>query len=516
MSLLRSTSIVSLWTMLSRLLGLVRDIMFARIFGADGGTDAFFIAFKIPNFLRRLFAEGAFAQAFVPVLTEYKETQSRESLQDLINHTFGALALLLTLITSIGIAFAPLVVTLFAFGLSDEPERYQLTVDMLRITFPYILFIALTAFSGSILNSFGQFAAPAFTPILLNLSLIGAALWLSEYFNEPVMALAWGVAFAGAAQLFFQIPFLMKINLLPRFSFKSSHQGVRKITRLMIPGIIGSSAAQINLLLDTLLASFLAAGTISWLYFADRLVEFPLGVFGVALATVILPKLSREHTHASSDAFNNTLNWASRWVVLIAIPATIGLVMLGEALITAFFGYGDFDRQDIIMSSVALMVYSAGLLSFIMIKVLAPGFYARQDTKTPVRYGIISLILNMVFNLIFVLPLYFYDFYAPHIGLSAATVLSSSINAYMLMRGLQQRDILHWQAGWHYYLLRIGVASAALFAYLYSQVESLDTWIAYSASERISTLTLHVVLGAGIYLLSLWLLGLRKRHLSAR
>ncbi|MDH5485779.1 MAG: murein biosynthesis integral membrane protein MurJ, partial [Gammaproteobacteria bacterium] len=425
--LLKSTAVVGVMTLLSRVLGLLRDIIFALIFGATGGTDAFFVAFKIPNFMRRLFAEGAFAQAFVPVLSEYKETRSREALQDLIDHVAGTLGGLLLMISIIGSLAAPLLVILFAPGFWNESEtleatsRYQLTTDMLRITFPYIFFIALTAFAGGILNSYSKFAVPAFTPVLLNLCLIAAAIWASDWFAQPIMALAWGVAIAGLVQLLFQFPFLLKLGLMPRPRYKKQHPGVQQITQLMIPAIIGSSVAQINLLLDTVIASFLVAGSVSWLYFSDRLVEFPLGIFGIALATVILPNLSQQHARQSAEEFNNTLDWALKLVTVIAIPAATGLLMLAAPLLVTLFNYGEFDAHDAHMSSLSLMAYALGLPAFIIIKVLAPGFYARQDVKTPVKIAIRAMIANMFLNVLFVVPMVMYNIEGPHTGLALAT-----------------------------------------------------------------------------------------------
>ncbi|MCW8830742.1 MAG: murein biosynthesis integral membrane protein MurJ, partial [Gammaproteobacteria bacterium] len=348
-------------TLLSRIFGLLRDITLATLFGASGGTDAFLVAFKIPNFMRRLFGEGAFSQAFVPVFSEYKETRSREELQDLINHVAGKLGGILLLITIIGSVAAPALVWLFAPGFHDEPERFQLTAEMLHITFSYIFFISLVAFAGGILNSFNQFSVPAFTPVLLNLTMIAAAIWLSPLMDEPLMALAWGVALAGLLQFLLQLPFLKKLGLIPKPSFKRHHDGVAKILKLMLPAVIGSSVAQINLLLDTIIASFLVAGSVSWLYYSDRLLEFPLGIFGIAIATVILPALSKQHARDSADEFNQTLNWAVRLVLIIAIPACIGLFTLAGPILASLFQYGEFTASDTYLSSLSLMAYMTGL-----------------------------------------------------------------------------------------------------------------------------------------------------------
>ena len=500
-------------TFLSRVLGLLRDIILAAFFGASGGTDAFFVAFKIPNFMRRLFAEGAFSQAFVPVFSEYKETRSREALKDLINHVAGTLGGVLLLISALGSLAAPLLVMVFAPGFWDEPDRYTLTSEMLRITFPYIFFIALTAFSGGILNSFNQFAIPAFTPVLLNLSLISAAIWLSPYFQQPVVALAWGVALAGLLQLLFQFPFLLKIGLMPRPSFKRQHEGVTKIIKLMIPAIIGSSVAQINLLFDTIIASFLVAGSVSWLYYSDRLVEFPLGVFGVALATVILPSLSKQHARQTLEHFNKTLDWALRLVFLLALPAAIGLLLLSGPMLVTLFNYGEFDMQDAEMARMSLMAYSLGLPAFIFIKVLAPGYYARQDTRTPVRIAIRAMIANMFLNLLFVVPMVYWSIEGPHAGLALATTVSAYMNAIMLYLGLRRQGIYQPQDGWLSLSSRIFIANLLMAAFLLYFSPALETWNLWSLLDRISYLTGFIVIAALVYFISLISIGFRPAQL---
>ena len=361
-------------TLLSRVFGLIRDITLATVFGVSGGTDAFLVAFKIPNFMRRLFAEGAFSQAFVPVFSEYKEKHSCEALRDLVDHVAGSLGTVLLLIATLGSIAAPLLVYLFAPGFTGDTERFDLTADMLRITFPYLFFISLVAFCGGILNSYNKFAVPAFTPIILNLCMISAALWLSPLFEQPIMALAWGVAVAGVLQLLLQFPWLLKLKLLPVPRIKRHHEGVSKILRLMLPAVIGSSVMQINLILDTIIASFLAAGSVTWLYYSDRMLEFPLGVLGIAIATVILPALSQQHANESRESFNQTLDWALKLVMLIALPAGIGLLLLAGPILATLFQHGDFSANDSYMASLSLMAYILGLPAFILIKVLAPGF----------------------------------------------------------------------------------------------------------------------------------------------
>ena len=382
MKLLKSTATVGSATITSRILGFVRDIVFARYFGVSGETDAFFLAFKIPNFMRRLFAEGSFSLAFVPVLSEVRAGGDRRALKDLIDHTTGTLAGILLVITAIGVLGSPVVLAIFAPGwlIEGRPE-FWLSADMLRITFPYILLISLTALSGGILNTFERFMVPALTPVLLNISLIAAAVLFSEKMDVPVKALAWGVFAAGIAQLLIQVPALMRLGVLPRPRWGWRHSGVRKILRLMIPTLIGSSVAQVNLLLDMVIATFLVSGSVTWLYYSDRLLEFPLGVFGVALSTVILPNLSRKFASNNPQAFSATLDWALRLALIITLPAALGLMVLATPILITLFQYQAFQMSDVEMSALSLSAYAAGLPAFIAVKVLAPGFYARQDTK---------------------------------------------------------------------------------------------------------------------------------------
>ncbi len=516
--LFKSTAVVGAMTFLSRILGLIRDIIFATFFGVGGGTDAFFVAFKIPNFLRRLFAEGAFSQAFVPVFSEYKEKRSFDELKDLLDHVAGALGGFLLILSIIGSLAAPLLVYLFAPGFANETSlagetRFQLTSDMLAITFPYIFFIALTAFAGGILNSYQKFAVPAFTPVLLNLSLISAAVWGAEYFEQPVMALAWGVALAGFLQLLFQTPFLLKLKLLPRPRFRQAHEGVKKIQTLMLPAIIGSSVAQINLLLDTIIASFLITGSVSWLYYSDRLVEFPLGVFGIALATVILPNLSKQHANKSADAFNQTLDWALKLVTLIALPAALGLLLLAGPLLATLFGYGEFSIHDTQMSALSLMAYALGLPAFIYIKVLAPGYYARQDTKTPMKIGVQAMIANMFLNLLFVVPLVMMNFEGPHTGLALATSSSAYLNAFMLYRGLKRQGIYQHQQGWSPLLTQVLIANTMMGSFLVYFSPPIISWLNWPLLERVPYLLGFITLAGLIYALGLFISGFRPHHL---
>lgn len=514
MGLLRSTATVSAMTMLSRVMGLLRDMVMARMFGSSVATDAFLVAFKIPNFLRRLFAEGAFSQAFIPVLTEYKEKQGRDEVRSLIRHVAGTLGLALLLVSILAMLFAPAVTSVFATGfLLKYPDKFELTYQLLRITFPYIFFISLTALAAGVLNSYGRFAVPAFTPVLLNVCLIAAALWWSPYFAEPITAMAWGVFIAGVAQLLFQTYYLARLGLLSWPALNWHHRGVRRVMKLMLPGIIGSSAMQINLLFDVMIASFLVTGSVTWLYFADRMIELPLGVFGIALATVILPILSSKHSQGDPQAFSRTMDWALRLVVVIALPAAVGLGVLATPIISTLFQYGGFTAHDVQMASWSLLAYSFGLLGFILVKILAPGYFARQDTRTPVKIGMISMLVNMLGNLIFVVLLLKVGFEGPHAGLALATTLSSFVNAGLLLRGLRQQQIYRPEPGWRRLLLQIVAAAVMMGLVLHFMASSAQWWLAGKALERIFQLTWLILLGALVYAVMLYLGGLRFQHL---
>lgn len=513
MGLFRSTAVVSSMTMVSRVFGLLRDMVFTRIFGADAGTDAFLVAFKIPNFLRRLFAEGAFSQAFVPVLSGVKTDEGDEAVADLVRNTLGTLAGILFIVSIVAAIAAPILVMIFAPGFIGQSEKFDLTTDMLRITFPYIFFMSLTALSAGILNSYGRFAVPAFTPVLLNLSLIGTAIWLAPQMEVPVMALAWGVFIAGVAQLAFQIPFILKLGLLrwPRWGWKNS--GVRRILKLMIPGIFGSSVMQINLLFDTLIASFLVSGSVTWLYLSDRMVELPLGIFGIALATVILPNLSKKHAAGDPTAFSHMLDWALRWVLIIALPAAVALAVLAGPILSTLFLYGDFRPLDVEMAAISLLVYSAGLIGFILVKVLAPGYFARQDTKTPVKVGIIAMAANMVMNVIFVVPMVKLGWDAPHVGLALATSISAFINAGLLFLGLKKAGIYSPQSGWMKLFFQATLAVCVMGGLIFAVSGEFSFWLTATASQRILQLSWIIPVGAVSYFAVLWLSGLRFSQL---
>ncbi|MDM7482623.1 MAG: murein biosynthesis integral membrane protein MurJ [Halomonas sp.] len=503
--LMRSGLVVSAMTMISRVMGLVRDVVVATFLGAGNGSDAFFVAFKIPNFMRRLFAEGAFNQAFVPVLSEYSTQRSKQEIRELLNAVAGSLTAILALITAFAMLGAPWLVWLFAPGFGRDPDKLAMTADMLRLTFPYLLLISLTAFSGSVLNTWNRFAVPAFTPVLLNLSLIGAALFLMPLMEEPAMALAWGVLIAGAAQLAFQVPFLLRLGLLPTPWPNFAHDGVKRILKLMAPALFGVSVSQINLLLDTILASLLVAGSVSWLYYSDRLVELPLGVFGVAIGTIILPALSKRHAEQSSEHFAAMLDWAIRVVLLLGVPAALALAVLAEPFLITLFHYGAMTEVDIQMAAMSLRAYAFGLVAFMLIKVLAPGFFARQDTKTPVKVGIVAMVANMLLNLLLIWPL-------AHAGLALATALSAFLNAGLLGYLLYRQGVLVFQHGWGRYAVQLGGGSLLMGAALYFVSPHWQVWLEFDMWQRIRWVSGLVVLGGGLYFLWLTALGLRPRH----
>ena len=526
MSLFRSGSVVAAMTLVSRVLGFVRDQVLAVTFGAGGAVDVFLVAFKIPNFLRRLFGEGAFAQAFVPVFTEYRETRSPAALRELAANVSGTFALVLLAVSTIGVAAAPLLTWLFAPGFADEPERYELAVRMLRITFPYLLFVSLVAYAGSILNAFGRFALPSFAPVLLNVSMIAAALAFAPRFDPPIVALAWGVFVAGVLQLALQAPFLARLGLLPRPRWGWRHPGVRRVLKLMVPALFGSSIAQINLLLDTIIASFLAAGSLSWLYFADRLMEFPLGLLGVTLGTIILPRLARVHARGAGGAaggtgatkgadaeFRATLDWALRLALLTGLPAALALALLAAPMLATLFGYGAFTAGDTAQAAVALVAYAAGLPAFLLVKVLAPAFYARQDTRTPVRIGIAALVANMGLNLAIVLPMLALDVPAPHAGLAAASSLSGWLQAWLLYRRLAADGTYRAGAAVRRTALRVAPALGA-FALVATLGAGAD-WHGAEAAARVGRLVAILAAAGAAYASVLFLAGLRPRELAS-
>jgi len=511
---LRNTTIVGLLTLLSRVTGVIRDMVYLISFGAGPLMDAFLVAFKIPNFLRRLTAEGAFSQAFVPVISEYKVQRPHAEVRDLVARVSGVFGALLFVVTLVGVIAAPVLAFLFAPGWHDGDSRFDLTVEMLRFTFPYMFFISLVALGSGVLNSYGRFAVPALNQTLLNLVMIVAAGVVAPYFEKPGLVLAIGVFVAGVVQLVAQFPALRALGLLPRPRFDRTHEGVRRIARLMLPGIFGSSVAQVSLLLDTIIASFLVVGSVTWLYSADRLVEFPMGVFSIALATVILPGLSSHHADKSPEKFNATLDWALRLTITIVTPAAIGLLMLSAPLIATIFGYGAFNERDVLMCSYALMAYSLGLIGFSLVKVLAPGYFARQDTKTPVKVGLIALSINMIFNVSVVVPAFLSGFPFPHVLLAVSTGLSALINAALLFRGLRRDGIYAPSGEWRRLLPQVGLASLVMGGFLWWVSGDWSAWTGWPAMQRAVWLGVSVVGGGAVYFGVLWIAGARPRHLK--
>lgn len=514
-SLLRSSIVTGSMTMLSRVLGLARDQVLAHVLGAGGSADAFFLAFKIPNFFRRLFSEGAFAQAFVPVLSEYRTRGPHAAVQELVNRVAGCLGSVLILVSVLAVLGAPLLAALFAPGFIKDATKFALLVDLIRITFPYLLLISLTGFAGAVLNSYDRFAVPAFTPVLLNVCMILAALFAAPYFSQPSYALAWGVLTAGILSLMFQLPFMRRIHLLPRPALNWRDPGVKRILTLMVPALFGVSISQINLILDSIIASFLHEGSVAWLYYSDRLVELPLGVFAIAIATVIMPSLSRQHAAHSAEHFSRTLDWAIRLILLIALPATLALIILAEPIILTLFQHGKLTVNDAVMSSYSLRAYALGLLGFMLIKVLAPGYFARQDMKTPVRIGIIAILANIGMKLVIVAPLYFY-FALGHVGLALSTAFAAYVNAYLLYRGLRRGGVYLPDPGWLRLLLRYAMANVAMALVLISLLQWWDGWQLWSLWQRAGHLGLVCLAGAVTYFVGLILVGVRMREFRAR
>lgn len=489
-------------TLISRILGFIRDLIIARIFGAGMATDAFFVAFRIPNLLRRLFAEGAFSQAFVPVLAEYKNNQTEEQIREFIDHVTTLLGAALFVVTLLGIIAAPVIIYISAPGFSTDPDKFELTVALLRITFPYILFISLVALAGGILNTYSNFSVPALTPVLLNLSFIVCALWLAPLMDPPVLALAWAVFIGGVLQLFFQAPFLLRLKRMPRLRFRFRDSGAWRVLKLMGPAVFGVSIGQISLLINTIFASLLITGSVSWLYYADRLMEFPAGMLGVALGTVILPSLSRHYSANSTADFSRLLDWGLRLTFLLTLPAAVALALLAVPLITTLFYYGAFSMEDVWMTQQALVAYSIGLLGLILVKVLAPGFYARQNIKTPVKIAIVTLAATQLMNLIFIIPL-------QHAGLALAIGLGACLNASILYSKLRSLGIYQPLPGWRVFLLRVLVALIVMSIGVWFTAGDNADWFVLTATERAMKLGLIVIQGAMSYFACLWVLGFR-------
>ncbi len=511
MRLLSALATVSSMTLVSRIMGYVRDFFIARAFGAGLGTDAFFVAFRIPNLLRRLFAEGAFAQAFVPILAETKHRQSAEETKALVDCVATGLLIALVIAAALGVAAAPFIVYVSAPGFAADPQKFALTVAMLRITFPYLVFISLAALGAGILNTWSRFAVPAFTPVLLNVSFIAGAALFADRFDPPVRVLAWAVFAGGILQLAFQLPFLARIGMLPRWRFDFAHPGVRRILKLMAPAVFGVSVSQISLLINTIFASFLASGSVSWLYYADRLMEFPAGVLGVALGTIILPSLAKYHAQGEAGEYSKLLDWGLRITLLLALPAAAALAVLAIPLIATLFHYGRYTVHDALMTREALVAYSVGLLGMIFVKILAPGFYARQNVRTPVKIGILTLFATQTMNFLFITltPL-------KHAGLALAIGLGACLNAAILYRYLRKHSIYAPQPGWGSFALKVGIAVGAMALALGLAMGRAEWWFSVHWQLRLPALAGLVAVGAAVYGGCLLALGFRLRDFSRR
>jgi putative peptidoglycan lipid II flippase len=514
--LVRKTSIVGGMTLISRILGLLRDVVFARYFGAKLVMDAFLVANRIPNMLRRFFAEGAFSAGFVPVMARYRENHDHDDAREFIDSVSGTFGVVLFVVTLTGVVAAPLLVLIVAPGFVGDGGDLDLAALMLRFTFPYLFFVSLTAFAGGILNTYGRFGVPAFTPVLLNIVLIAAAIWVSPKLDQPIMALAYAVSIAGVCQLLFQVPFLARIRALPRPKWAPRHAGVKRVFKLMVPAIFGSSAAQINVLVGGIIASMLPVGSISYLYFSDRLMEFPLGIFSIALGTVTLPYLSRLWAKGDKQAFRQTLDWSLKLAFLIAVPAAIGLFMLAEPLVTSLFFGGVFDEYAVRMTALALKAYAMGLVGFSFVKILAPAYFAREDTKTPVRIALIALLVNLILSIGLAFYMSSNDIAGPHAGLAAATSVAAVLNAILLYRGLRKTRILQHSAGWPVLLARVAIACISMLAALYYLNRPIEWWVDATFVGRAIWLAVSVGAGAGTYFLTMLLMGTRVSQFKLR
>lgn len=509
MNLLRALATVSSMTLLSRILGFVRDFVIARAFGAGFATDAFFVAFRLPNLLRRMFAEGAFSQAFVPLLAEYRSRRGEADTKQLVDHVATTLFLVVMLVTLAGIVGAPMLIYATAPGFAADAQKFELTVQLTRITFPYILFMALVALAAGILNTWSKFALPAFTPVLLNFAFIGMALLAAPYFDPPIVVLAWAVFLGGLLQLAVQLPALKRIGMLPRFEFAPQDPGVRRVLKLMGPAIIGVSVSQISLLINTVFASFLPSGSVSWLYYADRLMEFPTGLLGAALGTILLPSLAKAHAADHREEFSALLDWGLRLTLLLTLPAALALALLAVPLLSTLFHYGAFSANDVMQSRSALAAYSVGLSGLILVKILAPGFYARQDIKTPVKIALVTLTATQLMNLMFI-------GWLRHAGLALSIGLAACLNAALLYRGLRRRGAYRPAAGWPAFALKLATALLVMAVALWFAAGDDAAWLAMSGSRKV--MRLAAVVGAGVvaYFGTLALLGFRLAHFRHR
>ena len=460
---------------------------------------------KIPSVFRRLFAEGAFNQAFVPVLAEYKEKEDSE-IRDLIDNTFGSLSAILIIVTALAFLFTPIFVMIFAPGFYMEPLKKDLAIDILQITFPYLFFVSLVAFSGSILNSYQKFSLPALTPLFYNLCLIVAAIWFAPQLDVPIYAIAWGVFVAGIIQVIIQIPALIQLGLLPRIKINTQHPGVRKVIYLMIPGIIAGGVSQINMLVDTILASLLPTGSPSWLYVSDRLMQLPLGIFAIAIGTVILPRLSSLFVSEDKTSFSNTLDWSIKLVLIIGLPAVIGLVLLAEPIILILFERGEFNSGDSLQASYSLIALAFGLLAFMLIKILTPSFFARQQPKKPMYVALASMVLNAILAWMLGFNLGY-----GHIGLALASSISAFFTVLTLLFLLRKEKVYQPSSGWLIFWIRLAFASSILIAFISNFGEAASALRKFTVIAQIIYILKMITISMALYFLALRLTGMKVK-----
>ena len=493
-------------TFLSRISGLVRDMVLSYFFGATPAADAFFVAFRIPNFFRRLFAEGAFSQAFVPVLAGYRNRGSMQQMREFVAVMGGNFIVVMSLISLLGVVAAPLVVIVFAPGFTGDAQRLAMTADMLRITFPYLGFISLTAFAGALLNSFHRYAIPAFTPVWLNLTMIAAALFVAPTFETPVLALAWGVFAAGLIQLLFQIPALRGIHMLIRPRVELAHPGARRVGKLMVPAIFAGSVSQINALVDTMIASLLAPGSISWIYYSDRLMELPIGIVAVTIATVLLPNLSRLSSLGDTPAFGRTVDWGVRTCLLFGVPAAAAIYVLSLPLMATVFFHGAMTAFDVVMASLSLKAFAVGLLGFSLVKVAAPAYFAREDTRTPFRIAVVTVALNIVLSLSLFRVM-------GHVGVAFATTTAAVVQSYLLLRGTIRRGLYRPGRDFAMFFAKLVVATVTMVVLLIALSPTPDAWLHMHVRDRVLWMSGLCALGGIAYFVVLLLAGFRLRDL---
>ena len=513
----KNTAIVSVFTMLSRIFGYIRDAaIFIFISNSTGALDAFFVAFRIPNFFRRIFGEGALSTAYIPVLSDYKNNKEREDVKEFIDTSISSLTFILIVISVIGVLIAPLLIYLIAPGfINSEFGQNELSSSLLRITFPYMLFICLTAVVASILNTYDNFSVPALTPVLLNIILIISVVFVAPYFEEPVFALAWGLLVGGVTQLGFQLYPLIRMGLFPKFKFtyNSKHPGIKKIKELMLPVIFGSSVTQINLIFDTIIASFLITGSISWLYMSDRFIELPLALFGISIATVLLPKLSEYYNKSDIKSYNATLNWGLKLGIIIAFPTSVGLILLAEPILITLLQYREFSLHDVNMTALGMIAFAIGLPGMIGAKILITNYYSRKDTRYPVRAAVIAVIFNFFLNIIFVIYLIKSEFDGAHVGLALATSISAYINFYFLFKTALKTKILEIDSSIKKIFIKSIISTVIMSVFILYFDLNISTWVNLNLFDRLTNLFLIIISATIIYFILLIIFGIFPKKL---